>query len=366
MGWGPMAKGYGWAAAVALAAACGGDKPTGTSNPGTGDDDDTDTLIATGLPESGTVSDSRPAFDCYADMTRDDNRDGTTDGSGWDGYDAASPTFILYTERDNNGNGSPEQFATWTRDAAGHTLRYEATGQSTWSYDATYDVDGNRLTYEEDSDGDGDVDFIEGYGYENSLLVHYEVDDDANGALDYVLDYQRDPDGNRRSAEEDIDGDGAVDVWYTYTLDAADRDLHLDVDEGNDGVIESAIDYVYTDVALRIGSSTVDDLVDGVIDFATSFSYDENGRELYYAEDWDVDAGFEYQRTIVRDDDGRITSYTMEAEEDVYGYPVTLVQTQSYDALGRLVSIDIEVTDLGSNQVTYEASYAYLFGGTCP
>lgn len=359
----------GWVGALAVSASCGGSKD-GTSQPTDaavdGDTDTETTPIDTSLDtgtDTGPTGPVRPQFDCYADFVGDDLTS-DLDPSGFDGYDAANPTFLLYSERDNNGNGVPEQFGAWVRDSAGRTLHYEASGSATYSYDVTYDADGNRLTYDEDSDGDGDYDYADRYEYTNGFLTHYENDEDGDGQVDYQYDYERDADGHRTLALVDEDGDGTTDTWITYVLDAAFREAQVLQDDGNDGVYEFVTTYTFTDPVLRIGTLVVDEGNDAVIDQSAEFEYDAIGRELHYAIDFEADGVLDYSRTYTRDPDGRVLTYFLDTT--IYGYPLTLFQAQAYDSLGRLIQIEAQVTNLDTNQVTTDVLYNYVFGGTCP
>jgi hypothetical protein len=311
--------------------------------------------------DTGTVG---PVFDCYSNVSIEEDGDASPDGSGYDGWDADNPTWQLYLERDYNGNGVAEQFSSWERDEAGRVLRYEQWGSSVGAYDATYDADGNRLTYDEDTDSDGIVDLTYRYTYENGALVYYERDDGADGVLDYTLSYVRDAEGRRLSAEADEDGDGIIDISYAYTIDDQGREVEIATDEGNDGVLERVSTTVYTDPILKVGTTTTEDVLAGDVLQITDFAYDTSERELYYGLDIPPFGVLDYERWSDRNADGDIVHYRLLTS--LYGDQLELDQDLVRDGLGRLTEVHTVVTNLAAGTVDSDVTYTYLFGGTCP
>jgi hypothetical protein len=348
-----------------LAHSCTGESGT-KPGPGPGTETDPGTTPSVDTADSAADTGSAaPAWVCWSDVDIDEDRDGTSNGGGLDAYDPDHVTWQLYRERDYNGNGQPEQFARWERDPDGNVLHYEAWGTDPSGYDATYDADGNRLTYDVDEDGDHVVDATYRYGYENGWLVLTESDTDADGIVDNVLRYERDAEGRRLLGLEDTNGDGTDDVRYTYTLDEVGREVLVETDEGIDDVIDAVAAYDYTDELLNVGTATLDDGNDGVIDQAVGFEYDAAGYELYYAFDIaPVDGVWDYERWTTRDASGNILVYRLLT--GLYGAPLELVQEFVRDELGRTVALDSVVSDPSTGVIDSEVHYDYVFAGTCP
>jgi hypothetical protein len=346
---------------------CGGDAedkdtvPVGTTPPAP---DTTTGTSDTGGTE--TEPDPHDAYPCFADLAYDDGADGTVDGVGFDGYDEAEPTDILFAERDLNGNGTPEYWVTYERDANGDVVRYVREGSDPYDYVATYDANHQVLTYARDDLSDGSVNYA--YAYTRDPLgnsLHYELDEDGDGDLDYVLDYQRDAFGNRISAQEDSDGDGDVDLHYRYTYDAELREIEL---EGADDEDFTSLTYrkttTYTDPVLRIGTALVDSPVGDGEENLIEFVYDADGRELYSGTDVaPFDGIFELEETMTYDGDGRLIEFVFYTT--IYGDPLELRQEWAWDALGRQVfgSVLLQYVD---GEVLDQSASTWTFGGSCP
>ena len=74
------------------------------------------------------------------------------------------------------------------------------------------------MSYETYNDGE---DRKETYTYDtNGNRLSYEIDDNADGNVDYRKISTYDANGNRLSHEMDRDGDGNIDNKVTYTYDA--------------------------------------------------------------------------------------------------------------------------------------------------
>ena len=141
-----------------------------------------------------------PEFDCWADVSFDNQQDGTIDGGGLDGYDAANPTWLLYSDRDTNGNGIVETVDLYERDADGNAIRYERQRRDAQTIERTFGDDGLLLSEAIDLASDGFVDEVHRYEYDpNGELLRSETDFGDDGELDYVVEYTLTPDGDRIS-----------------------------------------------------------------------------------------------------------------------------------------------------------------------
>ncbi|MEQ1569416.1 MAG: hypothetical protein ABMA64_27515 [Myxococcota bacterium] len=347
---------------VALALGCGGDKDTGdTPFEPVGSTDFTlpSPPITTTPPETG----DRPAFTCFADVALDQWRDGTIDGVGYDGYDEENPTFLLYGDRDLNGNGLLDTIDTYERDADGNELRQVRERSGAFTSTFGYDPQGNVVSYTLDTSSDGQLDFTyEATWDANDQLLHYEEDSDGDGTVDYQFDYTRTPEGFRDAADVDADGDGDYDDLYTYLRDDQDREYSVTGDYGRDGIPDRLVTYSFTDPVLRVGEGTVDEPADGTIDLVFAFVYDAEGRELYYATDSaPSDGEWEEEFTTTYDAEGRVLE---DVTVSAVGTPYEIRVTNSYDGFGRMIRtatwIDLD------GELYQDDELVITFGGSCP
>jgi YD repeat-containing protein len=352
--------------AVAMVA-CGGDKTTdGAPLVDTTTPPDTETTTSTDSgTDSGTTSTAHD-WACFDEMAYDADADGVVDGAGYDGYDEANPTWLMYTEVDGELNGILDYVDTYVRDAQGNVLHFERERTGALTYDQTFDERGNLLTYAEDDGSDGTVDYAFTYTWDaNDQPLHEEYDTNGDGDPDYVADFVRDADGNRLSATEDQDGDGVIDEWYAYTRDDVGREVLVTGDLGNDGVIDYRRTLTYTDPVLRVGTSDADDGDDGTIEEHDAFAYDVDGDQLYSAVEYDpVDGVWDDERTYTYDAEGNRTS--LDWTTLLYGEPFHLDYTWGYDGLGRLISEERLWVYADSGDVIEHYVFTFTFGGTCP
>ena len=104
----------------------------------------------------------------------------------------------------------------------------------------TYDENGNELTSDLDSDGDGTIDFrlVRTYDENGNLLaLEEDSDGDGPGGIDFRLVGTYDENGNLLTLEQDSDGDGpgAIDSRDTRTYDENGNLLTLEKDSDGDG-----------------------------------------------------------------------------------------------------------------------------------
>lgn len=116
-------------------------------------------------------------------------------------------------------------------------------------------------------------------------MLTFRQEDPDNGIVRWT--YTLDDEGNRLQADVDEGDDGVVDVRYTYTYVAGDRDL-VEGDRGLDGTVDEVFDYEYP------GPGPLDLVIswdvdnDGVIDSTYTFTHDEAERLVRYTS---VDSG---------------------------------------------------------------------------
>ena len=133
---------------------------------------------------------------------------------------------------------------------------------------AVYDEHGTRISYELDSDGDGNADnifLIQNMYNENVLITRSEssakhtYDGDVTGAITY---YGYDDYENIILQENDTEKDGVIDNRKTFTYDSDNNLLSYSEDRSGDGTPDHVVVYDYDSSGnvILIGVSGSDDL----------------------------------------------------------------------------------------------------------
>jgi hypothetical protein len=365
---------------------CAGDKDT-TDDTGTADGDaDTDTdadsdtdTDADSDTDSDTDTDTDsdadtdtgypiPPFDCYAVFEEDVGLDGYVDAQGFDAYDPVNTSWLVHSQRDYYADGSIDTIETRSYDTAGNllTLEFDADGDGTADYSEvyTYDAYNNVLSATYNSYGTLTVVTYTYDGY--NKLTSQSIDSDGDGNIDEIFSYFYDEGDLLITVEEDSNADGAADVFYTYSYDSEGRVTEISGDEGDDGTVDYLQTTLYTDLVLNVGTTTIDEDNDGTPESIQQFEFDELGNLLYLADDYDGDGVFDNELTLVWDLAlGQIVSAEV-VNSNYTGYPSLVHVDLSYDAQVRLISQLIELTDIDSGFVLFEALDTWTFGGTCP
>ena len=183
------------------------------------------------------------------------------------------------------------------------------------------DSDGNILQYDDDADGDGDID-SQHFTTRNAsgLATEITVDNGVDGSIDERWTYILDPDERLTRIDIDLLDDGTIDdVWtFTYAAPSPSIDVERLVDEGNDGAPEEWIAVTYDDQQ-RIVTYERDDEADDRIDAAWVYTYGDTEDPLtLHGQFWQegTDDGL-YDFTWTYHDDGRMDTENL--VYDVYG-----------------------------------------------
>ena len=183
--------------------------------------------------------------DLWTERREDTDADGEDDSSitrtfNEDGND-------LVWEGDVDNDGTVDTRITYTYDAEGRPVRregYDAVAGAIVSIHTTnYDTPGVAFV-ERDEGADGTIDY-RGWRYldsEGHTLVD-ETDNDADGDLDYRYTYTYDADWNIIVNLTDgiYEGEVTLSIRTTYTYDSHGNRLVREVDQGDDGVINSRV-----------------------------------------------------------------------------------------------------------------------------
>ncbi len=175
------------------------------------------------------------------EVDRDRDYDGSLDG--WTFYEAGVPRSA---QRDNNGDGKPDE---WLR----------------------YGPDGRATSREVDRDGDGVRDAF--YTYEGGTLALERHDTNGDGHPDRILHYE---DGKLALAEEDTEDDGRTDTWTHYKVVSNQEVVErIEKDTTGDGKPDLFERYEQVAGRLQIKERGEDKNGDGEIDIRSIY---ENGK----------------------------------------------------------------------------------------
>src|SRR5262245_32857129 len=71
---------------------------------------------------------------CFADLSVDVLNDGVIDERGFQGFDEAHPTWLMYQDNDANLDGYIESVVRFTRDSTGNALTFDRVGDDPWAW----------------------------------------------------------------------------------------------------------------------------------------------------------------------------------------------------------------------------------------
>ena len=146
-----------------------------------------------------------------------------------------------------------------------------------FNFNSANSITGNQTKEEYDFDGDGTVDLIYTFTFDaNGNLTSEERDSDGDGTADVISTYTYDANGNRTRSEYDSDGDGTSDRIYTYTFDANGNQTRSEYDSDGDGTVDEITTYTY-DANGNLTSEERDSDGDGTADEITTYTFDANG-----------------------------------------------------------------------------------------
>jgi hypothetical protein len=244
---------------------------------------------------------------------------------------------------DLDADGVDDYTVEYYYDAAGNEIRAKLLMGTTTieAYDYTYDADGNMLSYEVDSDGDGVVDSRATYTWDvNGNLVRTETDSDGNYLADEIITYTYDADDNLIEVQTDSDADGTVDTSAWYTYDSAGNLDRVAFDQDGDGFLVSSEDYCLLYDWSPDGSEEsridFDSDCDDVSDLVhLERTYDSDGNRLTSRWDKDFDGSLDEIYTYTYDANGNLIQATEDTDAD--GYPE---YTRTYDSRGNETQTD--------------------------
>jgi hypothetical protein len=189
------------------------------------------------------------------------------------------------------------------------------------------------------------------YTYEDDVLVRVDFELLLDGVFEGGADYTWRADGQLISVQTDSNGDGAVDYATTYTYDDSGRPLQR-VESDDDGpyltfVYEWTDELAYTLVE-HLGIAT------GPVSERTDVRLDDQGRTLFSEEDWEPDRvwdmrnttefGPDYMRNVREQNDAEDGVKTWESEELYDGWKTVASSSVATDADGSRIENTFEWT----------------------
>jgi serralysin len=238
-----------------------------------------------------------------------------------------------------------------------------ATHQRNGSCDADYietferDDEGRLLLQDNDSDGDGTVDFHEAYSYdENGYVSWHEYYDDPP-SVPYSCDYfTNDINGNVLIEDHDYGCDESTDNTYTYEY-TFDEDNNVLVQERDDGQGETTkLVYTYDEEGNMLTEEYWNSYDEPA--YRDTYTYDENANKLSREEDMGADGTIE-----------RMTTWTYDALDDMLTEEIDeggdgiaeITTTNTYDSYGNQLTQDVDelYEDPQMGIIDYHQIYLY-------
>ena len=205
-------------------------------------------------------------------------------------YDNGTGCTVTGTVQQSNyydTNGNLTQVEEEELDSSAVSLGFSYTYYS-------YDVNNNRVSWEIDEDGDGQIEEGTYYAYDsNNNQISVELDANGNGSINSGTYWSFDANGYQTSYEEDHNGDGQIDYGQYETYDADGNRLSNGYDSYGFGQIDEIYYWSFDGNGNEI-SYECDYDANGQIDEAYYWSFDASSNQTYYAKDINGDGIREY------------------------------------------------------------------------
>jgi len=234
---------------------------------------------------------------------------------------------------------------------------------STSNVTYTFNSAGKKTKEEVDNNGDGTLDVIHNYGYDNEQRQILEESDlDGNGEIDKRETVIFDDSSNTVTVNLDSNANGVIDTLSTALYDDNRNIASQYIDEGNDGTFEEITTWDYTyDAEGNVLSKNKVSTTSPEENQLTTFSYDGDGRLLIYSEVFANSPEQNYLNTTTFDDAGNATFYSVEhgvINTDSYHRYTTVIHdtyggqtSTTYGSNNEVVSIDTTLYDERRNLV---------------
>lgn len=245
----------------------------------------------------------------------DEQADGVMDRA-WHTTWSPDGHMLSYTW-DEGADGVPEHVESWTWDEAGHYLQalLDADGDGTTDAWTEYTWEGDLLVLEEwGSARYPEVVYAREYDYDGGhrvLMEEYWPDEEAphftqrweyddrgfmartqrelhDGRVHYVVETERDDQGEVLDERWDWAGDGDMDEHYHWGRTAAGEPLLYEADHDADGTVDLRSEWTRDELGQEL-SVSLDQDADGVVDRRSTTAWDEWGHPTWESLDTDMD-----------------------------------------------------------------------------
>ena len=238
--------------------------------------------------------------------------------------------LLVLGRLDENGDGIIDSQTTKTHDENGRELCSE-----NFSHDMveqkrchTYDENGLRVLTELDTLGDGTIDSIQTYIYQNGIQTSITVDMNADGVLDIVVTYELGEDGRTTEVFTWIDAQGEPTQMERRIYDSCDFGLYYSNDTNADGINEQISEAERNEFGDLTHLSSDSD-GDGTPNLTVEYSYNADGHVLRSETDQNGDGTLEQIEVVTYDEQG----FILREETSLISSGILNTQTYLYDCV---------------------------------
>ncbi|WP_417445725.1 hypothetical protein [Kangiella sp.] len=265
---------------------------------------------------------------------------------------------LLKLEIDSNGDGVTDYGENYQYNSLGRVTRWgmdsDGDGTDEESYHIEYNADGYATSYYDFDDTTGTVTYSDEARYDaNNNQIFFAADYENDGVNNLIREWVYDENGYLIRGSEDYDADGIDDYTVMYENNSDGFPILLEFDFNGDGLIDRLTTKSYNEYH-QVLTRYEDNNNDGVYDLIWEDDYDDNGNWIEQRIDWNGDGLFNYYYLAVYDDNNNKVSEGNDNDGDRVLDYVTYYQ---YDANGNLTR---SLFDSGNNgNYNIVTDYAY-------
>ena len=231
-------------------------------------------------------------------------------------------------------------------------LDSDLDGQADKSIRRTFDAEGRPLVFTRDDDGDGAVDYRETRQYDaNGFAASFTKYLNGNTSIE---NYSWDADGNQISRDLDSNGDGVPDGRFISHYNEFGVLTQIDVDNQANGSTEGYIYYLYNAQGQTIEES-IDQDGDGQKDIISKYYY-TNGLLSETAYDADGDGIADITELFEVDANGNMTHYERNDNAAIDNLP-DLIIDQQFDERGNVTRYERDDDGNGQPELIEDIRY---------
>ncbi|KZZ36664.1 MULTISPECIES: hypothetical protein [unclassified Oleiphilus] len=226
-------------------------------------------------------------------------------------YSYSQERLLTSQETDFNNDGTVDKTIHYSYDSQNRLTQTSDSASNTVET-ISYDDDGNILSKEIDRPED-ELDILQSYTYQDSLLSKLETDLGNDGTIDILAEYQYDTEGNVILYTVSRNSELASSVSYTYS---GNRLRSQSEDSDNDGEANSSISYNYDLNGNILSQHNIRSNQENTQTSISRFSYDSNNRPNRYERDDNQDGTPEYIESYQYNNLNKRTEYKKDLDGD--------------------------------------------------